>query len=220
MTRGVGPRVATWGGIGALLAGWGPAALWLGIIAWLSHQPRLDVVGDSPDWLLHAVEYGLLGLLMGRGVARSRWGGGGPGAGFAVVGLCAILGALDEYHQSFIPGRDASARDVLFDAAGAAVGTTLHALARRRIGRKPAVVVLVGKADCHLCDEAEAVLREVLPEFEAVFQKVDLDQRPGYLEYRDEIPVVLLNGRKAFKYRVDPERLRRRLSGWRRREIE
>ena len=50
--------------------------------------------------------------------------------------LCAVLAGLDEYHQTFIPGRSGEPRDVCVDMVGAAVAVALVALllwaARRR----------------------------------------------------------------------------------------
>lgn len=36
----------------------------------------------------------------------------------AAVGLCALLAALDEFHQTFVPGRDGKISDVLIDLSG------------------------------------------------------------------------------------------------------
>lgn len=36
----------------------------------------------------------------------------------AAVGLCALLAALDEFHQTFVPGRDGKLSDVLIDLSG------------------------------------------------------------------------------------------------------
>jgi glutaredoxin len=74
-------------------------------------------------------------------------------------------------------------------------------------------VVLYGAPGCHLCDVAKDVLhrqRELLG-FE--LQVVDISGDPE-LEgsYREQIPVVFVDGRKAFKYRVDPLELARRVS--------
>jgi hypothetical protein len=46
------------------------------------------------------------------------------------IGACAIAsvyGVFDEWHQSFVPGRDASLTDVTFDVAGAVLGIWLAA---------------------------------------------------------------------------------------------
>lgn len=44
------------------------------------------------------------------------------------LGLCAMLAALDELHQTFVPGRSGEVRDVLVDLGGAAIALTLLAL--------------------------------------------------------------------------------------------
>ena len=60
-------------------------------------------------------------------------------AGLAAV-LCALLAGLDEYHQTFIPGRSGQLRDVAIDLAGAAAALMLAAVllwaVRRRRARR------------------------------------------------------------------------------------
>jgi glutaredoxin len=74
-------------------------------------------------------------------------------------------------------------------------------------------VVLYGAPGCHLCDVAKGVLerqRELLG-FE--LRQVDISGDPALEEaYREQIPVVVVDGRKAFKYRVDPVELARRVT--------
>lgn len=54
----------------------------------------------------------------------------------AAVGLCALLAALDEFHQTFVPGRDGKLSDVLIDLGGGLCfllfWVALSALRRRR----------------------------------------------------------------------------------------
>jgi glutaredoxin len=73
-------------------------------------------------------------------------------------------------------------------------------------------VTLYGAPGCHLCDDAKEVLdrqRELLGfELEVVDISGDSELET---RYREEIPVVLVAGRKAFKYRVDPAELARRV---------
>jgi glutaredoxin len=73
-------------------------------------------------------------------------------------------------------------------------------------------VTLYGAPGCHLCDDAKDVLdreRELLG-FD--LEVVDISGDPELeARYREEIPVVLVAGRKAFKYRVDPAELARRV---------
>ena len=74
-------------------------------------------------------------------------------------------------------------------------------------------VVLYGAPGCHLCDVAKDVLdrqRELIG-FE--LQVVDISGDPELeRSYREQIPVVFVDGRKAFKYRVDPLELARRVT--------
>ncbi len=52
----------------------------------------------------------------------------------------------------------------------------------------------------------------------ATCEWVDVDSDPELVaRYGDEVPVLLVNGRKAFKYRVAPQALRKRIRSERRR---
>lgn len=59
----------------------------------------------------------------------------------AAAGLCALLAGLDEFHQTFVPGRSGQVRDVFIDMAGSACflllwGTMYYFFSRRRSGEK------------------------------------------------------------------------------------
>ena len=73
-------------------------------------------------------------------------------------------------------------------------------------------VVLYTRAGCHLCDEAKEQLRELRQKVVFDLQEVDIDQDPALHErYNDEVPVIFIHGRKAFKYRIDPRQFLKRL---------
>ena len=101
---------------------WGPALAVLAAIFTVSHTPAPPLAGHVPDYWAHMAVYALLALVILRGLA----GGRRPGVTGARLLLAALLaaayGITDEYHQSFVPGRDPSARDVAADAAGAVAG--------------------------------------------------------------------------------------------------
>ncbi len=73
-------------------------------------------------------------------------------------------------------------------------------------------VEIYSKSDCHLCDEAKSVLLKVQKEIPFDFIEVDITRnRKLFTEYKEQIPVVFINNRKAFKYHVDEKELRNRL---------
>ena len=73
-------------------------------------------------------------------------------------------------------------------------------------------LTLYGRPECHLCDEMKDLVRPVAAELGCPIEAIDitgnadLEQRFG-----QEIPVLFVNGRKAFKYRVTERELRKRL---------
>ena len=74
-------------------------------------------------------------------------------------------------------------------------------------------IVLYGKADCELCDEMKAVVDEVRRDTPFTLETVDITHDPALLAaYGNDIPVLIVDGRKAFKHRVDAAALRRRLA--------
>jgi len=77
------------------------------------------------------------------------------------------------------------------------------------------VLTLIGKPDCHLCDDALAVVEGVLAEYPAVaLERRSILDDPVLLEkYHDEIPVLLIDGRVHNIWRIDPARLRTALEG-------
>jgi len=73
-------------------------------------------------------------------------------------------------------------------------------------------VTLYGAPGCHLCDDAKDVLDRQRELLGFSLEVVDISGDPELeARYREEIPVVLVAGRKAFKYRVDPKELARRV---------
>ncbi len=73
-------------------------------------------------------------------------------------------------------------------------------------------VTLYTRADCHLCEEAEAVIAAVTSELGAPWRTVDVDDDPeDRAEYGDLVPVVLVDGVMHAYYRVERDRLRQAL---------
>ena len=75
-------------------------------------------------------------------------------------------------------------------------------------------VTLYTRDDCHLCDEARAVVVAVCAELGESFEEVDVEEAVGLpARYDDEVPVTLVDGRQHDFWRVDPDRLRAALRG-------
>ena len=102
------------------------AAIWL-----LSsrHQTPIHLTGYW-DKVVHFASWAFLTVLLSRGLR----GGRGRLVAFTVA---VAYGILDEFHQSFVPGREPSAADVLADSLGAAVGVWTAALRNRAVRSDP-----------------------------------------------------------------------------------
>ncbi len=73
----------------------------------------------------------------------------------------------------------------------------------------PRRVVLLGRAGCHLCDEARAVVERVTGELGVGWQERSVDDDPELLRrYAEQIPVTFVDGRRHDFWRVDEARLR------------
>lgn len=75
-------------------------------------------------------------------------------------------------------------------------------------------VRLVGRAGCHLCDDARAVIARVCTELGESWDEISVDDDEVLLDrYADEIPVTFVDGRQHDFWRVDENRLRAALRG-------
>jgi hypothetical protein len=73
-------------------------------------------------------------------------------------------------------------------------------------------VVVYSRHDCCLCDEALAEIEAARATVPFALEVVDVDQDPVLVQrYGHEVPVVEIDGRKAFKYRLTTRQLLRRL---------
>ena len=73
-------------------------------------------------------------------------------------------------------------------------------------------LLLYTRRDCELCREMEIVIEGVLPRFQAKLTRVEIDGDPSLeAQFGIEVPVLFINGRKAFKYRCTARELRKRL---------
>lgn len=84
---------------------------------------------------------------------------------------------------------------------------------RRRTAPRERLVTLIGKPDCHLCEDAHLVVEKVCGELGVPWEEKDITQ-DGELHdrYWEQIPVVLVDGRQHTFWRVDENRLRKELT--------
>ena len=77
-------------------------------------------------------------------------------------------------------------------------------------------LVLYSRVDCCLCDEMKTVIRQVAERSPLEIEEIDIDSSADLKQkYGEEIPVLFINGRKAFKYHVTVRQLAARLkSPW------
>jgi len=77
-------------------------------------------------------------------------------------------------------------------------------------------VTVYTRENCHLCSAAIDTIERVADEegVDVAMELVDVDTDEALREeYGERVPYVLLAGSPAFKYRVDEQRLRRKLTG-------
>jgi VanZ family protein len=122
-------------------ASWTRTARWLPAIGWalaifaFSSMPASSIPGPWGDYSLlgHFVEYAILAALLVFAVGRPRLG---TALALTLLLACSLYAVSDEFHQSFVPGRDPDPIDWAADTAGAGVAIAAIEAARRRRPRR------------------------------------------------------------------------------------
>ena len=74
-------------------------------------------------------------------------------------------------------------------------------------------VTLYTRAGCCLCEDAKRVLEAVRGRASFDLDEIDIDSNAELRRaYNDEVPVIAINGSKAFKYRVTEQELLKKLA--------
>jgi glutaredoxin len=74
-------------------------------------------------------------------------------------------------------------------------------------------VIVYSRKGCHLCEIVKEQLLKLSRRGTFTWQEVDVDtNRDLQREYNDQVPVVFIDGRKAFKYRMDEQEFLKKLS--------
>ena len=76
-------------------------------------------------------------------------------------------------------------------------------------------LTIYSRPGCHLCDEMKHLVAHVVARRPHVaVDEIDISTDASLeRKYGEEIPVLFIDGRKAAKYRISEQELRRRLGG-------
>jgi len=104
------------------------------LTVYLSHQPSLKPpleLFPHQDKLFHMIEFGGLGLalVLNRDIFRGKR----PRTLMILSGI--VWAVLDEFHQSFVPGRDSSVQDMAADTAGLVIAVWIFFRIVQKAGR-------------------------------------------------------------------------------------
>ena len=99
---------------------WLPVLMYVCMILTLSGQPHLRPPFHFAfaDKASHMLEYSGLGVLLAQALRAGRPAAMSMRTAIAAIALGMIMGAGDEFFQSFVPGRTSDILDVLADTTG------------------------------------------------------------------------------------------------------
>ncbi len=73
-------------------------------------------------------------------------------------------------------------------------------------------IEILTKKDCYLCDDAKAIVEDVLPDYHVVLTLTNIESDPVLFEsYKERIPVIRINGEESFVYKAHETTLRKKL---------
>ena len=71
------------------------------------------------------------------------------------------------------------------------------------------LVTVYSRIGCHLCEDAEAILKSLQEELTFDLEVIDIDKDPDLVNlYSDQVPVIHIDGQHHDFYKVDPMRFR------------
>lgn len=70
-------------------------------------------------------------------------------------------------------------------------------------------VTIYSKKDCHLCDIAKETLLKLLQEIPFSLTEIDIEEdNMAFEKYKHLIPVIEIDGKKVFTYRINEKELK------------
>ncbi|MDP1990417.1 MAG: VanZ family protein [Syntrophales bacterium] len=113
-----------------------PVLVYAGLIFLLSSVPKFPDMFPSFsgfDKIAHFSEYYLFGCLICRWLLTEKSRFANRHALFLTILIGTLYGISDEWHQSFVPGRDASIWDAVVDALAVVTAAATYSWLMRRI---------------------------------------------------------------------------------------
>lgn len=120
---------------------WIPAIFIMSVSWYLSSQTRIEQMPSfiNADKLIHLICFAGLAFWVSFGLGmkgyKRVWLG---------VLIVSVYGAIDEWHQSFVPGRSASVFDWLFDTVGALLGCVVYVWLCKKLFKTYWMVIISG----------------------------------------------------------------------------
>lgn len=75
-------------------------------------------------------------------------------------------------------------------------------------------VIVYSREGCHLCEVVKETLMQASGDADFQWREIDIDTDPELRQkYNVEVPVVFIDGRKAFKYHMNRQQFLRALAG-------
>lgn len=117
--------------------------LWMGIIFTVSHIPsynlpfaneQSELLRDIKNNTAHVIEYGILSFLFYSVFIIFNLKLNKKNIFYLAIFFSVMYAFSDEYHQSFIAGREASINDIGFDSIGAFLGAFLYKIKLKKLG--------------------------------------------------------------------------------------
>ena len=114
-----------------------PSIIWMIIIFYFSSRQTTGIGGDSYYWRFfilksfHIIEYGVLVILLFIATSKYNYS--------LIIGV--LYAISDELHQSFVPGRTATLRDIFYDITGIFLGLLIINLLLKNTWIKKTLVV-------------------------------------------------------------------------------
>jgi VanZ family protein len=111
-----------------------PVLVYMALIFYSSSGPITSpTLNQIPDYYLHSLGYSLLCMLVFWALHEGLEASGGRWDYLIPILITILYGISDEFHQSFVPARDAELKDVFSDSAGALLGIVFIIILRRVI---------------------------------------------------------------------------------------